>query len=168
MGTILEQGSVSSTEHSYGGSSFMSSPSSAHCEDTPPSQQTGRKGGVVVGPSSTIAGRAGSVRGGGGGGGGGGGDNKEEQRWHQQSLSCLDIASADILTHISDSQVKPIVNNRAIETIEKHTYSFTKNSSAHFQPLSLEQLSSLSQAKIESHLSHVSVSDTVSRLSRLS
>ena len=167
MGTILEQGSVSSTEHSYGGSSFMSSPSSAHCEDTPPSQQTGRKGGVVVGPSSTIAGRAGSVRGG-GGGGGGGGDNKEEQRWHQQSLSCLDIASADILTHISDSQVKPIVNNRAIETIEKHTYSFTKNSSAHFQPLSLEQLSSLSQAKIESHLSHVSVSDTVSRLSRLS
>jgi hypothetical protein len=63
------------------------------------------------------------------------------------------VTLSDILTHISDSQVKPIVNNRAIETIEKHPLG--KASTLHFQPLSLEQLTSLSTAKIESHLSQV-------------
>mmetsp|Transcript_26281 Transcript_26281/g.44331 ORF Transcript_26281/g.44331 Transcript_26281/m.44331 type:complete len:1505 (+) Transcript_26281:148-4662(+) len=64
-----------------------------------------------------------------------------------------EVMSSDILTHITDSQVKPIVNNRAIETIEKHPLG--KSTSLHFQALSLEQLSSMSQSKIESHLSQV-------------
>jgi hypothetical protein len=63
------------------------------------------------------------------------------------------VATSDVLTHMSDSQIKPIVNNKAIETIEKH--SLSKTSSMHFQPMTLEQLSSLSQSKIESHLSQV-------------
>lgn len=69
----------------------------------------------------------------------------------------LAVASGDILAHISDSQVKPIVNNRAIETIEKHAWSGkVPSSAAHFQPMTLEQLSALSAAKVESHLSQVS------------
>ena len=67
------------------------------------------------------------------------------------------VTSSDILTHITDSQVKPIVNNRAIETIEKHPLG--KTSSLHFQALSLEQMSSMSPSKIESHLSQVGCMD---------
>lgn len=147
----IEQPSVSSAEHSCGSrGGNLSSPSATHYQDTPPHQSGRRKGGVAEQTSAPVAER-------GQGGGGGGDDNREGQRRRQSPPPCLDIASTDILTHISDNLVKPIVNNRAIETIEKHTYTPpTKGSSTHFQPLSLEQLSSLSQAKIESHLSHVS------------
>ena len=62
------------------------------------------------------------------------------------------ISGGTILTHISDSQVKPIVNNRAIESIEKVS---PKTSSLQFQTIQLEQLSTMSQSKIESHLSQV-------------
>jgi hypothetical protein len=85
----------------------------------------------------------------GGGGGGGGG----EGRCISGDDQC--IASADVLTHISDSQVKPIVNNRAIETIEKHAGGGGRGSALHFQTMTLEQLAALPQAKIESHLSQV-------------
>jgi hypothetical protein len=50
--------------------------------------------------------------------------------------------------------VKPIINNRYIEPIEK--YSFSKSSAFQFNPVSLESLESFSQQKLEALMTSVS------------
>mmetsp|Transcript_12206 Transcript_12206/g.18439 ORF Transcript_12206/g.18439 Transcript_12206/m.18439 type:complete len:1492 (+) Transcript_12206:184-4659(+) len=81
----------------------------------------------------------------------------------ESSRTCEDVDDADDrfnpithMVHASDSQVKPIVNNKAIEPIEKFVYTKgASSSSLQFSPLSVGDLGGLSQTEIENHLSQV-------------
>jgi hypothetical protein len=53
-------------------------------------------------------------------------------------------------------QVKPIVNNKAIEPIEKFVYNKgSSSSSLHFSPLSPDSLAGLSAERVEGHLGQI-------------
>lgn len=65
----------------------------------------------------------------------------------------LSSIPVSLILHPSDTQVKPIINNRYIEPVEK--YSFSKSASFPFTPVSLENLESFSQSKLESYVSTV-------------
>lgn len=57
------------------------------------------------------------------------------------------------MVHISDTQVKPIVGNKAIEDIDKIPF---KEQNLTFPVLSLENVGKLSQSELEIHLTQAS------------
>jgi len=63
-----------------------------------------------------------------------------------------DLSVLQLILHTSDTQVKPIVGNKAIEVIEKITI---KSGVLPITILSLDEVSGLSTAELESHLSQV-------------
>ena len=63
--------------------------------------------------------------------------------------------SIALILHPTDSQVKPIVNNRSIEPVEK--FSFTKTPTFPITPLNIEGLNKLSQSKLEEFMKIVSL-----------
>jgi Cu/Zn superoxide dismutase len=60
----------------------------------------------------------------------------------------------NLIMHSSDSQVKPIVGNKAIEVIEKVVYKVSSLQN-NFQVLSTEEVSQLAQGPLEAHISQV-------------
>ena len=87
----------------------------------------------------------------GGSGSGGGSGGSGDRRWVEADWSKgLPLSIPSMLLHSSDTQVKPIVGNKAIEIIERATF---KSPALPFPVVNgLDDIGKLSQAELEAHL----------------